>query len=343
MDNPFVSVIILNFNGMEFLDACIRSVLAQAYSPFEVLVVDNNSTDGSRAFIAKTFPDVRLIISEENLGFAGGNNLGVLRAKGDLVVLLNNDTTVEPGWLVELVKAMQPEDVAVASSFVRTKGIPERYYERNGSINLIGHNVMRVFESPTDLFYAGGTAMIFKRSLIGLPFDDSYFAYSEDVYCSLRARFMGYRIRHVPESVVHHEGGGTSRRTPSSRLTMLQERNRLLNMILFFSWWTLVRSIPFLAANVLVKTLLAILTSRYSLTGILRSYSWFLMHPRWILRKRRSLREEFHRDERDVLSLMTAWLTNGESTAARAINRVAVIYCRLVGLRTIELTQGDRK
>jgi GT2 family glycosyltransferase len=336
MDQPLVSVIILNYNGLHFLDECLRSVLSQEYVPFEVILVDNNSTDGSASFVAERFPSVRLIRSDENRGYAGGNNLGVSHARGELVVLLNNDTTVEPRWLEELVRAVKPRDVAVASSLVITQGIPEKYYERNGSINLLGHNIMRVFDKPEMIFYAGGTSLIFKKNLLGEPFDESYFAYSEDVYLSLRARFMGYKVVHVPLSVVHHAGGGTARKTPRSRVTMLQERNRTLNILIFFSRPTLLKLVPFFALNLPAKLLFG-LTRRYSLTGILQAHLWLLLHIPEILAKRYTVHREFRRDEKEVIALVSGRMTNGESAIGRLIDRLSIAYCRAVRLETIEV------
>lgn len=340
MDSPLVSVLILNFNGLRFLDSCLGSVLAQDYAPFEVVLVDNASTDGSPEYVKKQFPGVRIIRSGMNLGFAGGNNLGVAHANGTLVVLLNNDTTVDRGWLRALVEAMESDNVAIASSFVRTEGIPEKYYERNGSVNLIGHNIMRVFTRPDEIFYAGGTSMIFRKSTVGIPFEDLYFAYSEDLYCSLRARFRGYQVVQVPSSTVCHVGGGTARRTPSSRLTMLQERNRLLTITLFFSPRTLVRIAPFVAGNMLAKLFVSAFSGRYSLAGILKAYFWFPMHLSWLFKKRRDLRRERTCQEHEILSLMSGKLTNGESAAGRLLNSASVFYCRMAGLRTIEIDRG---
>ncbi|HAP35973.1 MAG TPA: hypothetical protein DCQ28_08550, partial [Bacteroidetes bacterium] len=129
----------------------------------------------------KTFLKPSIIKSNKNLGFAGGNNLGVKNAKGELIVLLNNDTVVHQGWLQGLANAITNENVAAASSLIKTEGIPDKYYEKNGSINFLGHNIMRIFDEPTDIFFAGGASMIFKKDIIGVPFDEDYFVYGEDV------------------------------------------------------------------------------------------------------------------------------------------------------------------
>lgn len=106
---PSVSIIIVNYNGVPYLDSCLQSLRHQSYpaSRYEIIVVDNASQDDSVAWLKANYPEVRVIESEHNLGFAGGNNLGIAHAKGDLLVLLNNDTRVAPDWLYHLVKCAQ--------------------------------------------------------------------------------------------------------------------------------------------------------------------------------------------------------------------------------------------
>ena len=166
-----ISIIIVNYNGRHFLFDCLSGVIKQTANGDEIIVVDNGSSDGSAEYIRVTFPSVTLIESGMNLGFAGGNNCGVKHAKNNLIVLLNNDTIVHPGWLEGLVNAIAEGNVAAASSLIKTEGIPERYYEKNGSINFLGHNIMRIFDQPKDIFFAGGASMIFKKDILGIPFD----------------------------------------------------------------------------------------------------------------------------------------------------------------------------
>jgi len=341
--NALVSIVIVNYNGEAFLKGCLDSVLAQTYAPFEVIVVDNGSVDSSTKIIERGYPAVRILPQKENLGFSGGNNAGVREARGDLVVLLNNDTIVEQGWLEGLVLAAQEPGVAIVSSLILTEGIPAKYYERNGSINLLCHNVMRVYAKAGSLFYGGGASLLFKKNLMGLPFDDDYFAYVEDMYLGLRARFMGWNVIHTNASVVKHLGGATARRQRRAFVPFLQERNRILTTLLFFSTWTLVRAFPYIVLNVVAKLLLAVFTRKFSLSALLKAYGWLMTHPVLIWRKRQNLKRERCVRDAEVLSWMTCKLTNGESAPGRAVNAVSKIYCAMVGLRTIEfLPEGSR-
>ena len=340
---PLCSVIVLNYNGRHLLDACLEAVVLQSGPSFEVILVDNGSTDGSARHVAGRYPAVRVIEAGANLGYAGGNNLGVIHARGRLVVLLNNDTEVQPGWLAGLADAAKPDDVAIVSSLVLTEGIPERYYEKNGSINFLCHNIMRIFERPGNIFYGGGASVLFKKDILGVPFDPDYFAYGEDIYLGLRARFMGYRIVHTNGSVVRHIGSATAGRQKSSLVTFLQERNRMLNILTFFSWWTILRINPFLLINTVSKLGIALVARRYSFSGLVRAYAWFFAHPLAWHRKRRRLAAERRVNEKEVISWMTGKLTNGETPAGRAINSVALGWCRIVGLKSVDFRPAGER
>lgn len=332
-----ISIIIVNYNGKHFLAPCLDSVLPETDPSVEIIVVDNASWDGSAEFLTEQYPQVRLIRSDRNLGFAGGNNLGVRESHGRFIVLLNNDTTVHAGWLTGLRAVMDDVTVGSASSLIRTEGIPDRYYEKNGSVNLIGHNIMRIFDVPEDIFYAGGASMIFRKETFGLPFDDDYFVYSEDVYLGLRTRFMGLQVRHTNLSRVDHVGSGTAKKEQSAFLAYFQERNRLLNTLLFFSVPTIIKTIPFLLMNATAKLTMTLLTGKSAFHGILKAYLWIAAHPSVIRTKRFELQKERRVNDEAVLRSVTGKLTNGENGIGRFINAVAILYCRIVRLKVREV------
>lgn len=327
---------IVNYNGRHLLHDCLASVLSQDAGSFEVILVDNGSTDDSVAYVRNRFPAVRTIVSDTNLGFAGGSNFGAKAASGSLVCLLNNDTVVQPGWLRALVDAVSDEDVAVAGSLVLTEGIPKKYYEKNGSLSFVGHNIMRVFEKPENLFYAGGASLIFKKNVFGVPFDTDYFAYGEDIYLGLRARFKGCRVVHVKDSKVLHVGGATTSKVLNTKMRMLQERNRLLNIFLFFSVSTLLKLVPFFVMNLIAKMVVAIFSCSYSLLAVLSAHLWIVVHIPTITKKRKALRNQSDVGDQDVISWMTGRVSNGETRLGMIANALSTRYCRLVGLKTIE-------
>lgn len=333
-----VSIIILNYNGKQFLKECLESVLVQSYSEFEIILFDNASTDGSVEFVTSSFTDKRIKIfsSDENLGFAGGNNEALKHCTGDLIVLLNNDTKSETEWLRHLVKAVHAGNT-IASSFVRTKGIPEKYYETNGSVSYLMYNIMNVFPEIEDEIYPNGCSLIFRKSEVGEPFDSDYFYYGEDVYLGLWARFNGMKVKFVKDSVVHHYGGGTD--TKNSKKTFYTERNKFLNLYLFFSGFFVLRVLPYIALYHTARTVSSFFSPRVSFTGTLKAYIWFYFNIPVILKKRRELRKSFKAHEKEVIRYISSKVVNDGSALKRLINGLSYCYSRLVGIKPAEYFQ----
>ena len=338
MNEP-VSIIILNYNGKRFLDECISAVLNQSYPEFELIFFDNNSTDGSAEYTVSRFNDsrIKIIKSDRNLGFAGGNNEALKHCLNDLVVLLNNDTRPDANWLRYLTETMSGQNT-IASSFVITEGIPEKYYSSNGSVSYMMYNVMNIFTDIEETFYPNGCSVIFRKNEIGKPFDGDYFYYGEDVYLGLKARFSGMKIKFVKNSVVEHYGSGSSGQSRAGRekKTFYSERNRFLNLYLFFSIPFLVRMIPYITLNHTVKIILSIFSEKYSFTGLLRAYFWFYLNIPLVARKRNELKIFKIISEKDVISKMSSKIFNDETLLSNAVNKLSYYYSRLVGLKPVE-------
>lgn len=333
--NEAVSIIILNYNGRQYLNDCLSSVLKQSYNNFEIILFDNNSADDSIGFIKSNFSDSRLkvISSEKNLGFAGGNDEALKHCTNDIIVLLNNDTIVEPDWLENLAAAVKDGNT-VASSFVITEGIPDKYYKTNGSVSYLMYNIMNIFPDIEDEFYPNGCSLIFRNREIGIPFDEDYFFYGEDVYLGLKARFKGMKIKFVKSSVVHHKGTGSV--TANSFRTFCQERNRFLNLYLFFSFGFILRLLPYITFNHTLKTLLSVFSKKHSTTGILKAYLWFYFHIPLILKKRKEVAPLKQVNEKEIIKYISCKVVNDGSAFAAVLNRLSYIYSRLMCIKPVE-------
>lgn len=209
------SVIVLSWNGMGDLRECLDDVRSQDFIDFEIIVVDNGSTDGSADFVASHYPDVRLIRNERNLGFAAGNNQGLRVGTGDVLVLLNQDTAVQAGWLKALVKAVVSDPtcgiaggkalypdgrIQHAGGYVDERGCGSHYGYRQRDEGQ--------FEQVQDVDYVTGATLAISREafeVIGGLDEGFGRAYYEDVDWCYRAKGAGFRVVYTPHAVLVHK------------------------------------------------------------------------------------------------------------------------------------------
>jgi GT2 family glycosyltransferase len=214
-------VIVLNWNGRRYLENCLESLLVQQLEGgFEALLIDNASTDDSVEYVRDCWPAVRIVQTERNLGFAAGNNRGFQVARGRYLVLLNTDTSVQPGWLSALVAAAEshPEAGAVTSKLVFMADPGE--IQNAGSLLLSdGSGADRGFHQrdtgqydvQEEVFGACGAAVLYRREMledVG-QFDETFFNYYEDTDLSWRMRLRGWKVLYEPAALVHHVHTGT--------------------------------------------------------------------------------------------------------------------------------------
>lgn len=254
--NSLVSVLIINYNGKKWLKPCLDALLNQTYKPIEIIFVDNASSDGSVELVKKAYPQVKLVISKDNLGFAGGNNLGYKHAKGEFILLLNNDTIVEKDFVRNFVKGFAeiPKAGILQSKIVLMypKGIIDTcgsylttstflYHCGNGkSADLDQYN------KPFQVFTVKGAAMLIKREVIDKVelFDDDFWCYYEETDLCHRAWLSGYQSWYWPYAMVLHGAGGTSLSFPNDFIQFHNFKNKLLSMLKNFEVINLVFIIP---------------------------------------------------------------------------------------------------
>jgi len=240
---PAVFIILLNWNGKEDTLACLGSLQRLDYPSYRILVADNGSMDGSVEAIRSAFPGVRVVENGANLGFAGGNNIAIRQALqdgADYVLLLNNDTEADPGFLSRLVEAAESDpNIGIAGSKIYYYSEPKRLWYAGGSVNLwkgdthhIGENQLDggQYDEAKDTDYVSGCAMLIKRQVIediGL-LDERMFLYYEDSDYCMRARQQGYRVVYIPSSIVWHKVSGTT-----GKIKDLQLFYGTRNMLLF--------------------------------------------------------------------------------------------------------------
>jgi len=231
-----ISVIVLNWNGRRWLEKCLPSILEQSLTEdFEVLLVDNGSTDDSVRYVRQRFPQVKVIELDKNYGFAEGNNRGLKHARGDYFIFVNMDTEAKDRWLRNLVKAAdEHKEYQILCSIQ----LPSQEKNRIRLLNAFGDAMPSPYESNsaiTDSLFASGACFLIRTEWlerIGYLFDPYYFCSAEDIELSLRTILLGGRIGYVRGSRIFHYIGGAD--FPSPKMSYFATRNLLLTYYKLF-------------------------------------------------------------------------------------------------------------
>jgi GT2 family glycosyltransferase len=301
-----VTVSIVNYNGLETMPACLASVLNLDYPALEILVVDNNSTDGSREWLQTHHPDVRLLHLRENRGPAGARNASLAAAATDYILHLDNDIVVEPDALSKLMKVMEKMDrAAVCHPEIRDPEDPAVHHYNGGWVHFLCAFVSR--SKPTEAsrpefevfdMVSGAALLVHRpRALAVGGVDEDYFFNWEDGDFVIRCTLAGFLCLNVPAAVVHH------RSKPRGRSKVFyQVRNRWFFILKYYSWRTLVWTSPMLLSFELLQAayLFRAGAAREYLRGNLAVLGYF---PR-LMKKRKAFQRLKIRQDRD-------WLTAG--------------------------------
>jgi len=258
-DSPLISVVVLNWNGLQVLDDCLRSLHNQTYRPIEMIVVDNASTDGSVDFLKEQFQDVRLIINEKNLGFGAGNNIGIRASHGKYIMMLNNDTRLDPRCVEELKRSIEKDERYGACA---SKILLENQPDIIDGVGIVvcpdglsfGRGRLEKsdrYDEEEEIFFASDGACLYRREMlddIGL-YDEDFFAYADETDMGWRARLAGWKCIYSPKAIVYHHHSTSSGGRVSAFKAFLVERNRIwvalknfpISLILLGQFYTLWR------------------------------------------------------------------------------------------------------
>lgn len=260
-----VSVIIPNYNGIAYLDGVLSTLERQTMKNYEVILVDNGSTDGSSAFVMANYPWVHLVELPDNFGFCGAVNAGIRASRAPYVLLLNNDTEVEPDFLEEMTAAIRKHKKAFSCA-ARMVQFHDRdklddagnYYCVLGWSYARGKGKdIRTYEKEEKIFAACGGAAIYRRKVfekIGL-FDEEHFAYLEDTDVGYRARIYGYENWYAPKAIVYHVGSGTTGSRYNHFKTRYSSRNNIYLIYKNMPFLQILLNLPFLTAGFGIKFL----------------------------------------------------------------------------------------
>ncbi len=258
---PLVAIVILNYNGRNYLQQFLPSVLASTYQNKKIIVADNASTDDSLDVLKNSFPTVEVIVNTQNDGFAGGYNWALKNIEADYFILLNSDVEVTPNWIEPIIDLMC-SDVTIAACQPKLLAHKQRsMFEYAGAsggfIDYLGYPFSRgrvfdvleedkqQYDNTTEIFWATGAAMFVKASVYNecKGFDETFFAHMEEIDLCWRMQLLGYKIYVCPQSVVYHVGAGTLPR--GGRKVFLNFRNNLWMLSKNLPWQEKIWKLPF--------------------------------------------------------------------------------------------------
>lgn len=315
-NQPLITIIIVNWNGKKWLKQCLDSLLQQTYPAVEIIVVDNASTDGSREFISKHYKTVKLIRNATNSGFAGGNNTGWQHATGKYVLLLNNDTYIEPDFLrkflpvfdkipnlgsaqCKLVLMDQPEYLDVAGSYW-TNSTFLYHYGYGKKENSAKYN------KPLPFFSNKGAAMLLSRDIIeavGL-FDEDFWCYYEETDLCHRLWIAGYECWYYPSAKVYHATGGTSTTFDNSYIQFHNFKNKLLSFLKNFEARSLLTILPvYLTINIVLSFVWLLQGKPKHFFALYKGLWWNAKNLSNTLRKRRTIQMLRKVSDREIMRL----------------------------------------
>lgn len=254
---PLVSLVVLNYNGEEIIEECIASLQKTTYPNYEIIVVDNASTDGSWRILS-ALPGIALFKTEKNLGYAGGNNFGIARAKGKYFATVNNDIIVDPGWLNDPVSCLESDDsIGIVScrqmDYWHREIVDTLFATVPAHFTPYHVGTQEPYAGLPDFHHRGlvlianGASAIYRRKCIddiGI-FDTVYFAYHEESDLCLRGFLNGWKCLYVPSAVVYHRHGHSFNKLKGMSF-YLAERNRYWFIYKFVPLTTILKNFYYL-------------------------------------------------------------------------------------------------
>jgi len=298
---PSVSIIIPHHGGFDILNECLLSLKKSTFKDYEIIIVDNASSDDSIKNIKQKFSDINIIHMESNLGYAGGCNEGALIAKGTFLLFLNNDTVHEDDWIQPMVNLISSDEnigsIQPKILNIENKKLFDYAGASGGFLDIFCFPFLRgrvfndieadesQYDNKREIFWASGCAFITRKELfLEILFDKKLFAYMEEIDYSWKLLLLGYRNIVEPKSVIYHDGG-----TLKNRSLFKSYFNHRNSMILFLTNHNTIIMLCLLIPKLLLEIISLL---RYVLTinikgfiAQLLGYIWILTHPFYILKR----------------------------------------------------------
>ncbi len=320
--NPLVSIITVNYNGLNHLKLLFESFRRVKYAPLEIILVDNASNDESVAFTRKYFPEIVVLDLDQNYMFARANNEGIKKARGEICCLINNDVVVDPNFIEPVVKAFSKNDqLGICQSKVLDLKHPNCFEyagAAGGFIDRYGYPFMRgriffttehdegQYDQDLEIFWASGACFFIRKSVLAESgyLDEDFILHMEEIDLCWRIHLMGWHIRTVTASKIWHQGGGTlSAENP--RKVYWNYRNNIFLLVKNLSFLNLIK---LWAARIFLDS--AALFAEIgkgkpkNSLAIIQAYFWILFHFLLVWRKRQDVQKRRKINDSQIWNLM---------------------------------------
>lgn len=312
IDKKKITIIVLNFNGREYLEDCFSSLKKLNYLNFNVIMVDDNSTDTSVSFVAKKFPWVKIIKNTKNIGACASFNQAVKRSTTELILKIDNDVKVDKNWLWEMVKTIKSySDIGVVGSKILNydgKSVQEfgGCIDRMGyPINYIGLGVEpKKSSSIMEVFYVSGCSMLFKKKVfeeVGM-FDEKFYIYKDDLDLCWRLKLFGYKTVVNLDSIIYHVSGVTQGSYSKGeqvktyyttlRKRYFGERNTFRMLLKNYSLGSLFKVLPFYFLIISIEAIFYISKGQLKILRVyIQAFLWNLKILKDTLEERRKIQK----------------------------------------------------
>jgi len=321
---PLVSLVVSNYNGWKFhlLEHCLRSVLSINYPNFEVILVDNASDDGSVEFSRSLFgqdPHLKIVANSENV-YSQGLNEGIAKCKGEYVVFFNNDITVDPEYLGELIKVLEKDkSIGLAQGKLLSESNPEKIDCVGETMDIYGNPATLGrgekdgggYDRIVEILSASGSASIARRSVldeVGL-FDPKFFIGYEDMDLSLRIWLRGYRVVYIPKAIVYHKRTATDSASEIRvKVKYHFNKNRIATLLKNYSGRSLLIALPIILLLYFSAFTYELVVRRDIKWAIprLTALLWNMKEIRYVLSQRRVVQKHLRRvSDNKILRLMS--------------------------------------
>lgn len=350
MKDPFISIQILNYNGKKFLKGCLDSLLKLDYSNYEVVVVDNASTDDSLKFVNNLYKkeiknkNLRILKLKKNYGVTGGYNRSYASTKADYILILNNDTKIlMKSFLKQLLKTIKTRKAAMVGAvslpFEFTKSNEDDLKKmKNPTLTVLGFAIADAVKEESSPVANGCCVLVDKAQIKSPIFPEEYFCYGEDVFLGWKAFLEGKKNIFDRDAVFLHYGSGTSEKR--SYFTRYHaEKNRIANLLIFLERKTLIKLFPLFLLENLAKSIYFIRSPKL-FRAFFDALIWNIQNYKIIKKYRRQIQDKRKFNDEKLISFMSHKIipeyTPGVSSYAKVLNTISKIYLRAVNLKTYD-------